>query len=384
MDENYLSIFNKINNLISNNYILFKEKNIDWTSISNKYIKTIKKVKTDFEFIKAIKCMILELKDPHTQLISMNENINYQLPFLITIIGKDIVVNSINEEIPIGSIIISINNISIKNIVDNIFNTYIYNSESAKKKEIINFINRSIESKVKCEYIYKGNNYVCEFTSIKTDTTKTDITEKEQIKFVYNREIYSNIEYIKIVYFNIGVYDEILNILSEIEGKEFLIIDLRDNEGGFIKETMDIASLFVYKDINLGYKKYKLNDIEIKENILIKRNNNFIGKFKEILILVNEFTSSSSEFIFLRSMIQNMNVKVIGETTAGIIHGVNRFIIDNKYILQVTTTKYYNSDEELLKEKGITPNVEIARNIQHIVDNKDIQLELAKEYCKRD
>lgn len=94
--------------------------------------------------------------------------------------------------------------------------------------------------------------------------------------------------------------------------------------------------------------------MEITEDVVISAAR-YSPKINKILLLIDCFTMSSAEFIFLRAVKRNKNVILIGEKTAGIVHGTMRFIVDKNYLLNLTTCKYHDEKGVLLEDMGINP-----------------------------
>lgn len=125
-------------------------------------------------------------------------------------------------------------------------------------------------------------------------------------------KIINNTGYLKITdFYNHNVSETIKEIIRDFSDKkiENLIIDLRDNPGGFVDQTLDIADCFVA--INEKMMREITNDREFESKSF--RNPLFRGR---IIVLVNNNSASASEI--LSGILQKHGLaKIFGETTFG-------------------------------------------------------------------
>ncbi|WP_315119006.1 S41 family peptidase [uncultured Clostridium sp.] len=135
-------------------------------------------------------------------------------------------------------------------------------------------------------------------------------------------------------------------------GMKGLVLDLRDNPGGYLDECVDIVSNFVPKgevvvstiDKYGSKKEYK------------SKGGNYIGL--PLVVLTNENSASASE-IFAGAIRDYSAGTLIGEKTYG--KGVVQTIFETGEgtALKVTISKYYTPKGEDINKKGIVPNVEV-------------------------
>ncbi len=180
------------------------------------------------------------------------------------------------------------------------------------------------------------------------------IKQEESISQIESKQLDSNIHYIKIKSFNVSVSWEFKEIIDGIENPEdkVLAIDLRDNTGGVTSAASDILDYLLPKCtpcyiVNRDGSMYPFTS-----------DNNSI-KFKKILILVNEYSASSSEILALGLKKHLNNVVIIGHSTAG--KGVGQVVYEDKekkYMIFLVNF-YWNVMEENIMGKKINPDVYI-------------------------
>ncbi|ARN70532.1 hypothetical protein BST91_02090 [Nonlabens tegetincola] len=141
-------------------------------------------------------------------------------------------------------------------------------------------------------------------------------------------------------------------IQSNIKG---LIIDLRFNGGGSLKEAVDFAGLF----INRGPVSI-INTTDQEEPIILKDFNRGAAYSGPLVILVNKYSASASE-LFTNVMKDYNRGVIVGSTTYGkstmqVVLPVNEDEPKDGF-MKLTTGAFYNIYGKSHNEKGITPDV---------------------------
>lgn len=208
--------------------------------------------------------------------------------------------------------------------------------------------------------------------------------ERRQVKINHiETEVLENkIGYMQISTFDEGCYKEFKQKWEELKAKNItsLIIDLRDNGGGIVQESTNIADMMVEKD-----KTLLITASKNKEEHLTKAK-----EAKEIEIpivfLVNENTASASEILTAAVKENNEKVTVVGKTTygKGVIQTI--FTLTDGSGIKLTTSEYYTPNHNVINKVGIKPEVEVGfpaeENLYTIEKEKDTQLQKAIELLK--
>ena len=188
-----------------------------------------------------------------------------------------------------------------------------------------------------------------------------------------------NIGYIKILSFDNNIYKQFKSEYDKLMSQNIsgLIIDVRDNPGGLVDETIDILDLLLPKGdvLKLVYKdgSQKVYKCEDDEQINIP-----------LAVLTNSRSASASEI--LSSAIKDSGKGVlIGEKTygKGIVQEVER--LESGGAMSITVAKYYTMSGIEIHKNGITPDIEVelpedVKNLSVIEKDKDTQLQKAIEY----
>lgn len=172
-------------------------------------------------------------------------------------------------------------------------------------------------------------------------------------------DIYSmlnkNTGYIRISSFGENTYEEMLVALAQLsnDGCNNLIIDLRDNGGGYMEPAVKIANEFLQKNRTIVYTQGRKS----------KRTNYFSdgrGDYQTIplVVLVNENTASASE-IFAAAIQDNDRGTIVGLRTfgKGLVQEPIQF--SDGSLLKLTIARYYSPSGRCLQKpytKGDTEN----------------------------
>jgi len=144
--------------------------------------------------------------------------------------------------------------------------------------------------------------------------------------------------YIKISKFGLHTYrqfHQILNILKK-KGMNKLVIDLRDNSGGYMNDASDIINEFLRESALIVFTRG--NNIEYNEEVRATSEGDFLTQ--PVVVLVNENSASASEIV-AGALQDNDRATIIGRRTYG------KGLVQRPYKLQdgssirITISRYY-------------------------------------------
>ena len=154
---------------------------------------------------------------------------------------------------------------------------------------------------------------------------------------------------------------------NEKSGIAGLIIDIRDNNGGYLSSSKKIAEMFLEKNKNIYILKNKSETKVIKDKTLEKRN-------YDVVVLVNNKTASSAEVLAI-ALKESYGATLVGNVTYGKDSVQKTKKLDNGAMIKYTSFKWYSPNNNSIKN-GIEPDIVISRNKQ------DNQLQVALNYFK--
>ncbi len=153
----------------------------------------------------------------------------------------------------------------------------------------------------------------------------------------------------------LGVANDVAKELIRLnrENVSGLIIDLRFNGGGSLKEASDLSGLFINRG-PLAIFKYSTG-----ETYTIRDQNRGVTFTKPIVIIVNHYSASASEFF--ASVMQDYNRAIIvgtntyGKSSGQVILPLNE--TKNYGYCKVTTDKFYRVTGASNQSKGLQPDI---------------------------
>lgn len=210
-----------------------------------------------------------------------------------------------------------------------------------------------------------------------------EITRKKVITNpIESKKIENDIGYIQISSFDEETSESFKLKFEELknQGINSLIIDLRNNGGGLVNETLEILDYIVPKgnELLITVDKDKNEEIEkAEQDVLIDM---------PISVLVNENSASASE-IFAGALKDLNEAIIVGTTTYG--KGVIQELLTFRdgAGLKVTVQEYYTPNRNKINGVGIEPNefVELPETVispLYVQENQDTQLQKAIEILK--
>lgn len=202
---------------------------------------------------------------------------------------------------------------------------------------------------------------------------------REQIRLpsVVRRILPDNIGYVRLAFFSEKVKDELVPALDTLVKSQVkaLVLDLRNNPGGLLDETISVASQFLKE----GVVAYQVDRDGKKTAYNVRPGGLATGI--PIVVLVNKGSASASEI--LAGAIQDAARGVlIGEETFG-KGSVNRFHeLSDGSALYVTFARWTTPNGRLIEGKGLLPDIEVPLTEEDRLAGRDPQLERALEYVK--
>ncbi len=180
------------------------------------------------------------------------------------------------------------------------------------------------------------------------------------------------IAYIKLSEFNRTAVEKMQAGLEELlaQNPQGLVLDLRDNPGGFLDQSVGVADLFLGQSVVL----HERNRQGLNQTFTAQDGN--IAEDIPLVVLVNGGSASASEIV-AGAIKDNGRAPLIGETTfgKGSVQQV-RTLSDGSEI-RVTIARWYTPDNVSISDSGIAPDIELPMEFDA---EEDIQLQRAVEY----
>ena len=156
------------------------------------------------------------------------------------------------------------------------------------------------------------------------------------------------------------------------KGINKVILDLRNNGGGYVTAARDLLSLWLDGDKILTQKS-----ATIGQTITYAKRGEATLKDMKTIVLVNNATASASEIV-AGALKDYKKATILGTKTYG--KGVVQTMLElsGGSLLKITTAHWYTPEGQTINKTGISPNVEVERSYSDINSGKDPQLDKAK------
>lgn len=155
--------------------------------------------------------------------------------------------------------------------------------------------------------------------------------------------------------FGLNTGNECIKYLDEYTDYSKIIIDLRDNGGGYETAVQEIAGIFLGKDKVVMHKI----DTNGNSNTDYTISNAYYDNFKKIIILTNDGTASASEVLTLALKEGHDDVTIVGETTYGKGVMQTQYTLSDGSVIKLTSAYWTSPNNNSIHKVGIIPDKEV-------------------------
>jgi carboxyl-terminal processing protease len=238
-----------------------------------------------------------------------------------------------------GDIILSVNDISLKGKTASYFTS------------LVNSLEKDLKIKITRDDKTLDFNLSAEKIIINSVTTNTFSKEGK------------NVGYIKISIFAANTASQFTTKLQDLEssGIDSLIIDVRDNAGGYLSNAATILELFMKKGTVLYQTATK--DATTKRKDLTDTYRSY-----PVVILVNGSSASASE-VLAASFQDNYGSDLIGTTTYGkgtVQETIS--VLEGSSTAKITTKKWLTPKGIWINGKGLEPTIKVEINDKYLTN----------------
>ncbi len=354
----------KDNNGIFGNNKNLKELISTYYDVVDNYYEKI----DDDELLEAgIKGMIDYLHDPYSSYLSptYSVSINEELEGQYIGLGAEVlaneegnlVVKKVYEDSPAEKCGLKEN--------DEIYKVDDYLTKEMNINEVTDIIKGKENTTAKLYIIREGKELELEFVREAIDLTSVtgEIIENNNKK----------IGLIKISIFAKNSYKQFEKVYKELEEKEItsLIIDIRDNNGGYLQTVKEICELFLKKKDTIFIVEDNTGKIEQKAS-----KNGIINI--PTVVLINSGSASSSE-ILASCLNENLGSDLIGVKTYGKGSIQKTKVLSSGATIKYTTQKWLTPSGKSIEGEGIEPTIEVEESEDYYKNpNKENDTQLQK------
>lgn len=183
---------------------------------------------------------------------------------------------------------------------------------------------------------------------------------------------YDKTGYLRIETFSNTTYKQFKENLETLEkdGIENLIVDVRNNGGGFLNSAVEIAELFVEK----GKPIYGLQTKDKKE--MYKDTTKEKRDYK-VIVLINGGSASASE-VLAAALKESYGATLLGTKSYGKGTVQDTSELESGGMIKYTTAYWLTPKGVTINEKGLTPDIEVTGSFKdEMTLENDVELQTA-------
>ena len=188
-----------------------------------------------------------------------------------------------------------------------------------------------------------------------------------------------NVAYIKLSQFSDKARVDFGKAAREILSSDAdrIVLDLRDNPGGFLEVAVDIAGWFIERGSIVVIEDFREAE---KQKMYTARGNAQLSSYP-LVVLVNEGSASASE-ILAGALRDLNNVQLVGKKSfgKGSVQELER--LSNDSSLKITVANWLTPNGNLIQDEGLEVDVEVELTSEDIDAEQDPQLEKALELVR--
>ena len=198
-----------------------------------------------------------------------------------------------------------------------------------------------------------------------------------EIPIVEHEMLDGGVGYISLHEFSATASDSLEDGLQTLleENPEGIVLDLRQNPGGWLDQAIDVADLF------LGDRLVAVERFSDGREREFKARSGDLAEDIPLVVLVNNGSASASEIV-AGALQDHGRAALIGTPTFGKGSVQRPFDLSDGSELRVTVALWFTPDDQRIQGRGLTPDVEVPWPEEDRQENpeQDPQLERAVEY----
>jgi len=184
--------------------------------------------------------------------------------------------------------------------------------------------------------------------------------------------------YLRLYEFNSTAGERMEEGLEELLAQEprGIILDLRQNPGGWLDQAIKVADLFL-DDGEIAVERFSDGEEQVFE-----ADSGDVGEDVPLVVLVDRGSASASEIV-AGALQDRGRAILVGEHTFGKGSVQRPFTLSDDSELRVTVARWFTPNDQPIHGQGLMPNIEVPWPEEDVEPDVDPQLERAVEYLLR-
>lgn len=179
------------------------------------------------------------------------------------------------------------------------------------------------------------------------------LRERIQVQSVRLVPLNSGVIYVRVRSFQEGTHGELTSVLAkhrrEVGRESALILDLRNNPGGLVREATALADEFLAEGL--------IFETRHRGHVETRARAHSGGAFTEgkLIVLINEYSASAAELV-AAALKDNGRATLVGARSFGKGSVQTILPLSHRSALKLTTALYYSPSGNTLQAAGVTPD----------------------------
>ncbi len=179
-----------------------------------------------------------------------------------------------------------------------------------------------------------------------------------------------HIAHIQVTQFSEGVSEQLKDALNQAKklGAKAIILDLRDDPGGYLQEAINVVSEFI------GSGNVLLEQDSTGQRTPSSVNGHPLDTTIPITVLVNNNTASAAEIVS-GALQDNHRAIIMGIKTFGTGTVLDEFDLSDGSAILLGTSEWLTPRGQFIRDHGITPNIQVqlSPNVNPLTPNDENQ-----------
>lgn len=185
-----------------------------------------------------------------------------------------------------------------------------------------------------------------------------------------------NVGYVALFSFaRMNADEQLENAIRDLQsqGAEYLILDLRNNPGGFLDQAISISDLFLDDGLVMIERDVEGNEVEYTSK------SGGPAESIPLVVLINERSASASEIVAGAVQDRDRGM-VIGETSFGKGSVQQVYDLSDGSQLRVTFAHWFTPNDHWITGEGVAPDIIVEMTPEAVESGDDPQLDRAIEF----